>query len=612
MPASKSSTVKLKSLAGRSALPYKAINFSQVNRQAQALADIIEDRMAELTDILLEYESHEVVQDEISRTLDLLRNLKENKKYFKLRIGQATAFLPRNQPLYAFACFVVVPSLMASEVYFRIPNSMRGFFSKVLKLLDIETLFPNIKVFSRPRLDFLTERSAILLNPKTKKSIPVNDVVIFTGTSVHASQLRLIFDRQTLFIANGSGHNPIVVSKDANLVNAVEATLTLQFYNQGQDCAAPNAVLVHKEILPDFLTLLRKKVKEVKIGHYRDKSCRIGPISEPKDLVRIEDFLIEHREWLDPATPGIIKAIDAIVEPTIICKPLSVGGNFKEIFAPIIFVQEYKQDDDLEYYFEDSRYGPNAMYVTLYGTSKYIKNLIDRPIHGKILHRKASFIHNTHLHAPGIERGTEPYGGYGYGASSLSINGEIIPMPTLPQRDIYERIVVPAMRKKLQDRKLKVFSKLHYKNISKLLKLKNYKTSNTQGGEKFDSIGYLDANSVKSGNGSYIKVSQENIYYLLKRPNAEYVITIPPEELKWIYELNKLLKRKESLPINEFRNLLYAIPKNPTATAEQNKALQSTFFQHVYQLLFGKKSGPRLAPFLLGVETGIIDKLLDV
>ena len=61
--------------------PYTPLRFSEVGLSAQYLADIIETRLKDLTNILLKYESHEVVQDEVARTLDLLKHLKENKKY---------------------------------------------------------------------------------------------------------------------------------------------------------------------------------------------------------------------------------------------------------------------------------------------------------------------------------------------------------------------------------------------------------------------------------------------------------------------------------------------------------------------------------------------------
>lgn len=593
-------------------IPYTPIYFFEINRKANHLADIIEARFEDLAEILLEYESYEVVKDETNRTLDLLRNLKENEEYFKLRVGAITTFLPRNQPLYAFACFVIVPAFMASEAYFRIPNSMRNFFPKMLTLLDIHKLFPNIFVSSKQRLEFLIDRSALLINPKTKESKPVTDVVIFTGTSVHADQLRLVFGKKTLFIANGAGHNPIVISKDSDVSKAVEAVIALQFYNQGQDCAAPDSVLVHKTVLSNFIRMLRVGISSIKVGHYRDKSCRIGPISDPKDLVRIQDFLIEHREWLDLSTPGIIRACDAIVEPTIICKPLVMGGNFREIFAPIIFVQEYKNDSDLKRYFEDPRYVKNAMYITLYGTSEYIKNLIGRAIDGRVLHKSSSLIHNTHLHAHGLERGTQPYGGHGYGASSVSLNGKITPMPTLPQRDIYELVALHKKTTKIDKAKIQQFTEIQYKNVQKLLKLQSSKGDDGSQIDKSGDTVYFDLHSVKAVNARYVKIKENNTYSLLNDPNVKYIDTLRQEDIKMINSLTKLLGSKLDISLEEFRNLIYTIPKNLKATDSVNKERQNRFFQHIYQLLLGEKSGPQIAPFLLDVDQEKIANLLAV
>lgn len=594
--------------------PYTPVDFKDSQRSATALAELIEARFEELSHILLEYESYEVVTDEISRTLDLLRNLKENKDFFKLRVGEVTTFLPRNQPLYALTCFVLVPSLMASEVHFRIPHSMRHFFPKLLARLDVYQQFPNVIVSHNQRLDFLRERSALRTNPKTGETVPVTDVVIFTGTSVHADQLRFIFDDRTLFITNGSGHNPIIVSKDADIRKAVEATLTLQLYNQGQDCAAPNAVLVHKNIFPLFLQQLRDSVRTVGVGDYRDRICRVGPISDPTDLVRIQDFLIENRQWLDVTTPGIIRSRTAILEPTIVTKPLTEGGNYSEIFAPVIFLQEYEKDTDLALYFENKRYVQNAMYVTLYGTSAYIRKLIGRVIEGKVVHDTASFLHNIHLHVRGVERGTQPYGGMGYGASSLSINGKIMCQSTLAQRDIYNWVAKPLLNKKVLEKhrsSVAGCTDVVYKDVQKLLRLKTSDQSSSQEALA-TGLMYIDIDAVSIDGVRYIKVDEEYAYQLLTAPNAEYITRLAPQSIKVIRALRALLLEQRVESSEEFKTRVYALPVKPGISKEDKKSAQLQFFQNVYQLLFGKTSGPRLAQFLLEVDRNKVCELLDV
>ena len=595
--------------------PYTELDFDDINRKARLFADHIEQNFDKISDILLQYESYEVVRDEVDRTLDLLRNLHENKQYFQLRVNEVAAFLPRNQPLYAFACFIVVPSLMANKVHFRVPHGMKHFFPELLKVLKAHEQFPNILVSNLTRLEFLRARSALRVDPVSGESMPATDVVIFTGTSVHADQLRKVFDKRTLFISNGSGHNPVVVSKDAGVTFAADAVLDLQLYNQGQDCSAPNAVLVHKDIFSAFCDEIHKRLPTFKIGQFKDKSNRVGPICNPKDIVRIQDFLIENREWLDPRTEGIIHSHDAIIEPTIIRKPLSKGGNYTEIFAPIIFIQMYENDADLAHYFESPHYARNAMFITLYGTSKYVDSLVHKKFVDRILHTPETILRNKHPHADGVERGTQAYGGYGRETSSISINGKIMPQPALAQRDIYDWVAKPILEKNLASQKLtelKKSTQLEYKNVEKLLRL-IVRDENAHNEEFQTKSVYIDLRSVKNIQGHYFaNIPEEDIYRLLDRPNADYISYLLPSDVVHLRKLYPLLQKKSEMNFDDFKPALYAIPAPVSATDDEKKVEQRKFFQHIYLLLFGKKSGPRLAQFFTDIKTEDMRDLLDV
>ena len=408
---------------------------SEVLRRGLHFAELISERQSDLFAILRRYETNEVAIDETSRTLDLLRSLSENAGYFERQIGPIAVFLPRNQPLYAFTCFAVVPALMAGEVHVHVPSAMRHFFAELALKLNLTLHFPTIHLSESSRNDFLSVRT------------PLTDAVIFTGNGQNADSVRKRFPPSTLFIANGAGHNPIVVTDSADIGAAVASVLRVQLYNQGQDCAAPNAVLVQRGVYAAFVGGLRESLQKVKIGPYSDDGVRVGPITDRDTVNDVHAVFQHHAKWLDDATPGIIRYGQQIVEPTIIAKPLNAGGNFKEHFAPIFFVQDYETDTELGRYFEDERYWRNAMYVTLFGESPYVEGLIEQKSPGGgILHDETTIIRNTDLHAPGIERGTQPYGGYGRWASSVSLNGIVTAKPTCPQRDIFEHLVKPALQ----------------------------------------------------------------------------------------------------------------------------------------------------------------------
>lgn len=425
----------------RSRIYEKILNKEILFEKAKQFAKFIKSNKKELFNILLRYETYEVAVDETERTLDLLEHLSENKEYFEKEVGPITTFMPRNQPLYSFACFVIIPSLMAEEVHVKPPVAMDCFFFDLMRLLRIGRNFPNIHIYKTgTREEFLQKRVAKINNK------PVTDAVIFTGTTQNAKYLRNLFDRKTLFIANGSGHNPVVISFGANIKNAVFSAMRVQLYNSGQDCAGPNAILVHKKVYNKFYKELKKELKKVKFGNFNNKRNTVGPIVEYRDLEKIQELFTKNAQWLDPEFPGIIHTKFRLIEPTIIAKPLRRGPNYVEQFAPVFFLQKYEKDRDLRLYFETPQYAQNAMFITLFGSSRYIDNLIDKKMFRKrVLHDRRTIIKNTDLHAKGVERGVQPYGGYGSGASSISIYGKIIIKPTLPQRDIYEQLVLPAI-----------------------------------------------------------------------------------------------------------------------------------------------------------------------
>jgi lysyl-tRNA synthetase class I len=69
----------------------------------------------------------------------------------------------------------------------------------------------------------------------------------------------------------------------------------------------------------------------------------------------------------------------------------------------------------------------------------------------------------------------------------------------------------------------------------------------------------------------------------------------------------------KKIGLNNFITFLYySISKKPELSAKKNGARQLHFFRNVYQLLFGKDSGPRLAQFLLDADRVKICELLDV
>jgi hypothetical protein len=487
---------------------------------------------------------------------------------------------------------------MASEVRFRVPVAMRHFFRNMLSILRISELFPNVTATDQGRREFLRETSALWVQDRTGESRPVADAVIFTGTPAHAAQLRKVYDRRTLFIANGAGHNPVVVAPDADLADAVRAVISLQFYNQGQDCAAPSSILVHRDVFAEFRSGVVREVKQLRVGPYKDRTCQVGPLTDPRDLVRVQEFLVKHRPWIDPVTPGSIHTAASLVEPTVVCKPLPEGGSYAELFAPIILLQEYADDSSLALYFEHPQYAPNAMYVTLYGSSDYVEGLIDVPLQGRVLHRNDTILRNTHLHAEGVERGTQPYGGYGSGASTLSIGGTVVCKPTLPQRDLWEWRARPLTEPSQAAAYWAFFETkriIRYRDLHKLLRLNDSEEAEDP---KRSPAGELpSAHTAPPQHGG---VHPE----LLAGRNKQFLSGLSPDLRQIIRNVRELVSTRSIHTEEQFSDALYELLRGSSPPRD--------VFQALYQLLFGTSCGPRLPSFLFRADREQLCTLLEM
>ena len=406
----------------RSAVRSALVDFPAVQDRARAFATALRERTAEIVHSLSGYQCANVALDEIERSVDLLDNLHLNREHFGGKVGAVTTFLPLNQPLYATVCFGVVPSFMAEDTALRPPTAMHPHYRALADVLDLPAHFPELHVSYDDKEEFVAQRAHR------------TDAVVFTGTPENAAKVRRSFPRRTLFILNGSGHNPLVVTETADLDLAVASALRVVLYNQGQDCAGPNAILVHRDRLVEFRETLLARLRELehRVGPYSDPDNVVGPNTDPDHAVKmVRRFRDDRGFWV---YGGEVNPASGMIRPTVFEKELALGGNFREFFAPVFFLQPYDDDAELRRYFEDQRYAANAMYVSVFGDSPYVKSLLDSPSHDA-----DSILWDTDLHL--AEKGYLPYGGRGPAASCLYVDGVRVPGATLPQRDIHRHLI---------------------------------------------------------------------------------------------------------------------------------------------------------------------------
>lgn len=90
----------------------------------------------------------------------------------------------------------------------------------------------------------------------------------------------------------------------------------------------------------------------------------------------------------------------------------------------------------------------------------------------------------------------------------------------------------------------------------------------------------------------------------------DYYAAMPADRRAWLAALKMLVTEEGPLTVESATQRLYEIPQANGGTGDP-RAMQKAFFKDVYQLLFARDSGPRLATFLAAVPKEDYAALLD-
>ena len=99
-----------------------------------------------------------------------------------------------------------------------------------------------------------------------------------------ASQLK----RVTLELG---GKSPLIIFEDADLHNAVSATLMANFYTQGEVCTNGTRVFVQRKIYDSFLMKLKERTEKIKLGDPSDPDTQMGALISKAHMEKVIRFI---------------------------------------------------------------------------------------------------------------------------------------------------------------------------------------------------------------------------------------------------------------------------------------------------------------------------------
>ncbi|MCX7832724.1 MAG: aldehyde dehydrogenase family protein [Ignavibacteria bacterium] len=184
-------------------------------------------------------------------------------------------------------------------------------------------------------------------------------MVSFTGSPLVGWNLKKKISTQRISLELG-GNAGVIVDESADLKLAVSKIIMGGFAHAGQSCISVQRVYVHEKIFEKFKNLIFEDSKKIKFGNPFEEDTIVGPMINETEAKRVEDWI---KEALDSGGKIFLggNRKGALLEPTIMLDvPKNCSVNCKEVFAPLITLQEFSDFKDAISQVNDSDYGLQA------------------------------------------------------------------------------------------------------------------------------------------------------------------------------------------------------------------------------------------------------------
>lgn len=202
---------------------------------------------------------------------------------------------------------------------------------------------------------------AILENPHTK-------AVTFTGSNTVGKHIgRKAFDSGIKYQLEMGGKNPVIVTEDADLDLAVEATISGGLKSTGQKCTATSRVIVHEAVYEEFKNKLLTETSKITVGNGENSSVWMGPCASASQLETVLSYIeIGQQEGAKLLFGG--ERADGegyFVTPAIfedVTRDMRIARE--EIFGPVLCLMKVSSMEEAVELANDSEFGLSASIFT--------------------------------------------------------------------------------------------------------------------------------------------------------------------------------------------------------------------------------------------------------
>lgn len=264
--------------------------------------------------------------------------------------GRAVALMSPSNSVAAVVADIAQLVLGGNSVRARLPGRAAQARTLVQQITD-EVIPGRVVMEDASGPDFLAE---------VMESDQVPMVVVYGGEQLGDSLLRkvqTIPPKKVLF--EGPGKDPMVVLPGVDVDQVVATIVTAKMRLGGQECVAPETLLVHESLHDELVTRLTSAFASVRVGDPDDPRTQVGPMSSNKVPAIVAGQLEDALKRGAKVTVG--GRIDGQwIEPTLVVGVTSDMLIFQdETFAPVLAVVP----------FDDEEHAANLACSTRFGLS---------------------------------------------------------------------------------------------------------------------------------------------------------------------------------------------------------------------------------------------------
>jgi 1-pyrroline-5-carboxylate dehydrogenase len=371
---------------------------------AEADADV-----AEAIDFC-EYYSREMLRLDQPPPLVPMSGEKNYLRYIPLGVG--VVIPPWNFPL-AITVGMSTASIVAGNTVVLKPSSDSPTIAyKFLEALEQAGMPAGV-------LNFLPGSGAtigdfLVAHPRTR-------YVAFTGSKevgLHINELAAKHQPGQIWVkrvvAEMGGKDSIVVDSETDLDAAVEGVTASAFGFQGQKCSACSRAIVAEKVYEPFVSKLKARVEQIKVGPPADPDTYMGPVVNGGAEKSILDYIEAGKREGRLITGGrTTSSAGYFIAPTVIADVPPQGKIAQEeIFGPVLAVIKAKDFDEALEIANNTEYGLTG--------AVYTENR-DK------LERAAESFHVGNLYlnrkCPGAMVGGHPFGGFNMSGTDSKAGG---------------------------------------------------------------------------------------------------------------------------------------------------------------------------------------------